>query len=148
MSDLEDFRSRFLPRLVEAERALHQGDIEPRLKLWTRNDPVSLFGAIGMCNIGWEQVGGTFDWLASTFSNFQSYDMEILTADARGDLAYTVAIERHVTSIDDRPIEPHALRVTQIYRREDGDWRVVHRHGDGNITQLPTESEPSQPDSP
>jgi ketosteroid isomerase-like protein len=22
------------------------------------------------------------------------------------------------------------LRVTQIYRREDGDWRIVHRHGD------------------
>jgi len=22
------------------------------------------------------------------------------------------------------------LRVTTIFRREDGDWRVVHRHGD------------------
>jgi ketosteroid isomerase-like protein len=22
------------------------------------------------------------------------------------------------------------LRVTQIYRREDGEWKLVHRHGD------------------
>jgi ketosteroid isomerase-like protein len=138
VSELDDFRNRFLPRLIEAERTLHQGDIEPRLKLWTRQDPVTLFGAIGMCNIGWEQVGSTFSWLASTFSNFQSYDMEILASDVRGDLAYTVAIERHVTSINNRPVEPHALRVTQIYRREDGDWKVVHRHGNGNITELPT----------
>ena len=135
MSELEDFRSRFLPRLVDAERALHQGDIEPRLQLWTRNDPVTLFGAIGMCNVGWEQVGETFGWLASTFSQNRSYEMEILASDVRGDLAYTLAIERHLTAIDDRPVEPHALRVTQIYRREDGDWKVVHRHGDGNIAQ-------------
>ena len=100
-----------------------------------------------MCNVGWDQVGGTFGWLASTFSNFRSYDMEILAADARGDLAYTVAIERQVSSINNRPVELHTLRVTQIYRREDGDWKVVHRHGDGTITELPTESEPPQSDS-
>lgn len=27
-------------------------------------------------------------------------------------------------------VPPYTLRVTQIYRREDGDWKVVHRHGD------------------
>jgi len=130
VTELDDFRNQFLPRLIEAERELHKGDIKPRLELWTRKDPVTLFGAIGMVNSGWDEVGETFGWLASTFSNFQSYDMEIIAADVSGDLAYTVAIERHVTSINDGPVEPHALRVTQIYRREDGEWKVVHRHGD------------------
>jgi ketosteroid isomerase-like protein len=133
VSELDDFRAQFLPRLVEAERALHKGDIEPRLKLWTRKDPVSLFGAIGMCNIGWTEVGSTFDWLASTFSQNRSWDLEVLAADVRGDLAYTVGLERQVSSIRNGPVQPHVLRVTQIYRREDGDWKVVHRHGDANI---------------
>jgi len=26
--------------------------------------------------------------------------------------------------------QPVKLRVTLIYRREDGDWKLVHRHGD------------------
>jgi ketosteroid isomerase-like protein len=33
-------------------------------------------------------------------------------------------------SVDGVPVEPYTLRVTQIYRREDGEWKVVHRHGD------------------
>jgi ketosteroid isomerase-like protein len=24
----------------------------------------------------------------------------------------------------------YVLRATQVYRREDGEWKVVHRHGD------------------
>jgi ketosteroid isomerase-like protein len=36
-------------------------------------------------------------------------------------------------SVDGVPVEPYTLRVTQEYRREDGEWKVVHRHGD----QLP-----------
>jgi ketosteroid isomerase-like protein len=66
--------------------------------------------------------------------------MEIIAADVSGDLAYTVAIERHVTSINDAPVEPHALRVTQVYRRENGEWKVVHRHGDGLAPQSPPET--------
>jgi ketosteroid isomerase-like protein len=28
------------------------------------------------------------------------------------------------------PPEPYTLRVTTVFRREDGEWRIVHRHGD------------------
>jgi ketosteroid isomerase-like protein len=47
-----------------------------------------------------------------------------------GDLAYTVELEHTSVSIDGVPVEPYTLRVTQVYRREDGEWKVVHRHGD------------------
>ena len=33
-------------------------------------------------------------------------------------------------SVDGAEPAQAAVRVTQVYRREDGEWRLVHRHGD------------------
>jgi ketosteroid isomerase-like protein len=41
-----------------------------------------------------------------------------------------VELEHTSVSIDGVPVEPYTLRVTQVYRREDGEWKVLHRHGD------------------
>ena len=46
-------------------------------------------------------------------------------------LAYTVGYETGDVLLDGAPMTPRQrLRVTQIYRREDGEWRLIHRHGD------------------
>lgn len=42
----------------------------------------------------------------------------------------TLWFERFHASIAGRAVEPVTVRVTHIYRREGGGWRVVHRHGD------------------
>lgn len=44
-------------------------------------------------------------------------------------MAYTVGVERWSNSWDGNP-RSYTLRATQVYRRENGEWRVVHRHGD------------------
>jgi ketosteroid isomerase-like protein len=56
--------------------------------------------------------------------------LDIVAAGVSGDLAYTVGYEHTAVSIDGVPAEPYTLRVTQIYRRELGEWKIVHRHGD------------------
>jgi ketosteroid isomerase-like protein len=128
MSEVDDFLSQTMPRLVEAETALHNGDAEPRLAMWSRNDPVTLFGA-WLSDAGWDDVRQTFQVLASRFSDCASYEMGIVAAGASGDLAYTVAYEHTTASVEGVP-RTYVLRVTQIYRRENGEWKLVHRHGD------------------
>jgi hypothetical protein len=66
MNDLDDFITN-LPRQIAAERALHNGDVRPRLELWSTSEPVSLLGAWGPCKVGFEQVTRTFEWVASRF---------------------------------------------------------------------------------
>jgi ketosteroid isomerase-like protein len=129
VSEVEDFLAQTMPRQVEAEKAMHNGDAGPRLAMWSHGDPVTLFGAWVSKN-GWKEVGRTFPWLASRMADCRSYEVELVAAGASGDLAYTVAYEHTTASVEGRPPEAYTLRVTHVYRREDGDWRVVHRHGD------------------
>jgi ketosteroid isomerase-like protein len=47
-----------------------------------------------------------------------------------GELADTMGYEHTAVSWDGTPLEPYTLRVTHVCRREDGEWRIVHRHAD------------------
>ena len=138
MIELDEFLSTMLPRQVAAEKAIHNGELAPRLEIWSTRDPVTLFGAWGPCKSGWEDVSRTFRWVASRFSDNEAYEFELVAAGVSGDLAYTVGYEHSSSSIDGGPAEPKTLRVTHIYRREDDEWKIVHRHGD----QLPVDQSP------
>jgi ketosteroid isomerase-like protein len=129
-SELDDFLDSTISRQVEVEEALHRGDVGPRMEMWSKQDPVTLFGAWGPCKSGWDEVSRIFRWVASRFSDFRSYDLELVAAGVSGDLAYTVGYERSTGSVDGGPAEPNTLRVTHVYRRENGEWKIVHRHGD------------------
>jgi ketosteroid isomerase-like protein len=128
MSEVEDFLSQTMPRMMEADRALHNGDAGPRLAMCSRNEPLTLFGA-WHSDSGWDDVNRTSAVLASRFSDCTAYDVELVAAGASNDLAYTVTYEHTSTSIEGTA-KTYMLRVTQIYRREHGEWRLAHRHGD------------------
>jgi ketosteroid isomerase-like protein len=129
VSDTEEFLASVLPRLLAADTALHNGDAVQRKDLWSTTDPVTLFGA-AMMTTGWPEIEATFDRLATRFSDCTSFDIEVVAAEARGDLAYLVATEHTTASIGGDPPAPYSLRVTTIFRREAGAWKVVHRHAD------------------
>ena len=129
MSEVDDFLAEIHPRLVTELRALHNGDPQPRLAMWSTKDPVTLFGA-AMSGRGWDEVSGIFRSIASRWSDCTDQRVDIVAAGVSGDLAYTVGFEHTSVSVDGVPVEPYTLRVTHIYRREDGAWKIVHRHGD------------------
>jgi ketosteroid isomerase-like protein len=130
MSEVEDFLSQMLPRFIKAADAMHNGDPARFVELWSRRDPVTLLGAAESMPAGWVSVTEGQKSVASQFSNGTPLDFELLAADVNGDLAYTVGYERSSVSVHGGPARPVFLRATQIYRREDGDWKLAHRHAD------------------
>jgi ketosteroid isomerase-like protein len=129
MADVDEFLASALPPLTAADTAIHNGDPEQRIALWSRNDPVTLFGALQI-KTGWNEIAPIFKMLASRFSNCESFEYEVLAAGTSGDLAYIAGIEHTTAAVGDAAPEAYELRVTTVFRREDGEWRVVHRHAD------------------
>ena len=129
MTETERFLAAMRAPITEAETALHNGDNHGRRAMWSRTDPLTLFGA-AVSGRGWSQIEPIFDMLGKQFSGCLSYENEIIAAEARGDLAYIVALEHTTASINGAEATPYVLRVTTIFRRENGAWKVVHRHGD------------------
>ncbi len=127
MDEHEDFVTWVQSVLVDAEIAVHNGDARPRRAIWSRNDPVSVLGAWKNAS-GQEELDDLFTHLAASFSDCTSYEFQLLAAEVRGDTAYTVGLEHTSASVNGVP-RTYTLRATQIYRREDGVWRVAHRHG-------------------
>jgi ketosteroid isomerase-like protein len=129
MDQTNAFLAATMPRLREAETALHGGDAGPRTAMWSHADPVTLFGG-AMGGSGWAEIEPIFDRLGASFSGCRSYDNDVIAAGASDDLAYTVAYEHTTASIRGGPPAAYVLRVTTVFRREDGEWKVVHRHAD------------------
>lgn len=130
MTLTEEFLTAIRPQLDEVELALHNGDAVGRIAMWSRTEPLTLFGA-AMNAVGWDQIHRVFETLGEQFSDCTVYRNEVLAAEAIGDLAYIVALEHITASINGAEPTPYLLRATTIFRREGSRWKVVHRHGDG-----------------
>lgn len=128
MDDREEFVAWVKTALYEAELALHNGDPSPRRALWSRTEPVSVLGAWRNAH-GQGELDELFTALGKSFSDCTSYAFELLAYDVVGDMAYTAGFEHTSASVDGQP-RTYSLRATQVYRREAGEWRVAHRHGD------------------
>jgi ketosteroid isomerase-like protein len=123
----------FLPQWEAAQSRFVNGDPT----LWKRNashrDDATVLGAFGGYEKGWNDVGPRYDWASSQFKESGAkMKVEYLNTGTSGDLAFTVSIERQeeVRLGDQRKPAPRALRVTQIFRNEDGAWKLLHRHAD------------------
>ncbi len=129
MTERDEFLRSVLPRLIDADTAMHNGDPLPRISLWSENEPVTLFGAV-LSDHGPSEVTSVFRRVAKWFSDCESFDYEVIAADASEGLAYIVGIEHTTARVRGGPPQTYALRVTTIFRREDGEWKAVHRHAD------------------
>jgi ketosteroid isomerase-like protein len=118
-----------------------KGNPEPVQKLFSHREDVTLANPLGPPAHGWEQVGATIEHAASHFRDGRLVSVEIVEKHATPEFAYAVWLERAEGKVGGREdIAPSTLRVTMIFRPEEGTWKVVHRHADPITTPQPAES--------
>jgi ketosteroid isomerase-like protein len=118
-------------------RAFLNGDAARWQDNASRRDDVTIMGAWGAYEAGWSEAGPGYDWAAARFrESGATVDVEYISGGTSGDLGYTVAIERSFVHLagSGKPAQM-ALRVTHIFRKEDGTWKLVHRHADPLIAK-------------
>jgi ketosteroid isomerase-like protein len=130
MTELEDFVSETVARHSHATTGVRNGDPTSFVEQLSTNDPVTLFPASQPSQKGWAAVSQAIRRVASAYSSSNAVEFEVVAAGLSGDLAYLVGYERAASSIEGGAAEDLGLRVTQVYRRESGEWRLVHRHAD------------------
>jgi hypothetical protein len=119
-----------MTRLTTAQRDFVNGDGTGIKRLFSHGEDVTVLGGFGGFEHGWKEVGPRLDWAASHFAA-GSYSQEILSATVGSDVACLVSLERwSYTTPQQRAETLLELRVTQVFRREEEHWRLVHRHAD------------------
>ncbi|MBF6059216.1 nuclear transport factor 2 family protein [Nocardia terpenica] len=141
----------------EAHHALTElvaGNADSTRKTYWHTEHATLFGAYGGYDTGWSALSRRLDAispLVADGSDSSSHvTVQTLAAGASGDLAYTVELERHVHpsagAAAQDTTEIQTLRVTQVYQRAQGTWKLIHRHADplSNIQDVLAEAGWSQ----
>ncbi len=118
-----------------------KGNPEPVKELWSHREDITLANPYGPPVRGWEQVPQTIEHAASLRRDGEFLGSEIIAKYVTPDLAYVVEMDRGKAKVGGREdITSYTLRVTMIFRPEDGVWKVVHRHADPITTPQPAES--------
>jgi ketosteroid isomerase-like protein len=118
-----------------------KGNPEPVKKLFSNREDVTLANPLGPPAHGWEQVAKTIDRAASNFTDGEMVSFENVAKYVTPELACVVWLERATVKLGGmEDLAPSVLRVTMVFRPEEGTWKVVHRHADPITTAQPAES--------
>jgi ketosteroid isomerase-like protein len=117
------------------------GNPEPLKEMYSHRDDVSLANPFGPPVRGWDEAARTMERAASNYRDGEIVGFENVAKYVTSELAYIVEVERYQARVGGgEDITPVALRVTSIFRPEDGTWKIVHRHADPITTAQPAES--------
>ena len=124
-----------------AQEAFVKGDPEPVKPLHSRHDDITLANPLGPIRRGWAEVEDAIDRAAATVGGGGGVRYEEVSRYVTPEIAYVVRVERTETKVGGQDdLSPVSLRVTMIYRREGGSWKIVHRHADPITAARPPES--------
>jgi uncharacterized protein (TIGR02246 family) len=121
--------------------AILKGDPSGYKALFSDREDVTLGNPFGPYAHGREQVEDTLVRAASNYRDGTVTGVELMATYVSGDLACVVEVERGKAKVGGgQEVLPLAVRVTSLFRREDGAWKLVHRHADPITTPRPASS--------
>ena len=111
-----------------ALNSMGKGDAGPMDNVWSHSADVTTMHPLGGREVGWDAVAGPWGQIAGLASGGHVELADQLIR-ASGDMAYEVGVEKGEMTLAGRQV-PINHRVTNVYRREGGAWKVVHHHTD------------------
>lgn len=126
----EDFAS-FLVRREAISGDYITGKAGPLLEISTSSDPATFFPPNGDRVHGAANVNAANKHGAETFRKGGVGRFEVMQSGSSGGIGYWVGLQHAdvLMAGKDKPVSMQ-LRTTEIFRLEDGAWRLVHRHAD------------------
>ena len=117
-------------RFYSALDSMLNGDAAPMADVWSHDSSVSTMHPLGGREVGWDAVRGSWEGAAQAFEG-GTHEVSDLEVCVLGDTAYTTGIEHVDATIGGKSLH-FDIRATNIFRREDGEWKVVHHHTDAD----------------
>jgi ketosteroid isomerase-like protein len=104
------------------------GESGALVDIWSHSAAVTTMHPIGGREVGWDAVRESFDKVAQLASDGK-IGLKDQLIQVAGDVAYEVGIEHGQVKLAGQQVTLEH-RVTNIYRREAGAWKLVHHHTD------------------
>lgn len=137
-NETQDFE-KFMKQREKVARAYVRGDAAPLGQIVASDSPATFFGPQGGYVEGAQQVATKYENDAASFESNGDSHFEILQMAANDGIGYWVGFQRATAHIKGNPEKvSFNLRITEVFRREGDDWKLVHRHAD------PQASEPKE----
>jgi len=131
LPDRTGWRDRRHGTRLEVRRFGVRGDPEPFKSLCLRKDDIVIANPFGPPAKGWTMAAAAMDRAAVNYRDGEAVGFERISEYGTGTLAYIMEIERYRAKVGGAAtLTTFAARVTTVFRREDGAWRVVLRHAD------------------
>ena len=115
-------------RFYAALNRMVEGDADDMAEVWSHRADVTTHHPVGGRQIGWKAVADSWNGVADMSSNgtVTLKDQHIRVI---GDVAYELGTEHVDMTLAGEQIQG-GVRVTNIYHREDGTWKIIHHHTD------------------
>ncbi len=104
------------------------GDPAPMFDVWRHTPTVSALRPNGGREVGWDELWSAWNQVAEVFSggHVEMTDRAICVC---GDIAYEIGLERGTLKPAGATVKAEH-RVTNIFERSDGEWKIIHHHTD------------------
>ena len=121
----------FMKRRESVSLDYINGSSETLIDISTSHDPATFFPPSGERIVGAQAVNEANRKGAASFKEGSTGEFEVLQSAESGDIGFWTGLQHAKAMLEGKSeAVPMSLRVTEVFRREDGEWKLVHRHAD------------------
>lgn len=104
------------------------GDARALSDVWSHDSAVTTMHPVGGRQVGWDEIRDSWEQVARLSSDGK-VELKDQIINATENLAYEIGVEHAEFKLDGYEVACQ-IRVTNVYQREAGAWKIRHHHTD------------------